>query len=464
MKPGLPPLDLLIRGALLATDSGVYEADTGVRAGRIALIAGPGEARALVGEATRIIDARGLVALPGAIDSHIHPEGQWGSVSISGDFATATGAALIGGTTTVISFCEPVPGETAIECITSRKKQAAKAVADYAFHFAFTEDYGPQLQCLDRIVEEGITSFKAFTCYGGLTLDRGELLEVMTAVRGAGVLMIHAEAVDVLEAAARRLVAAGQVSPYHHAVSRPNLAEHLAVRDAILLQKEARAGICIAHASTRQAVEEAREAQRQAGGVYVETCPHYLHFTDEVMRKDAGALFVMSPPLRSGADIEALWQGISDGTVTIISTDHCPYPKAAKLMPKEFPAIPNGVGGIQTRFTFMYSEGCVKRGLALERLVAVASSNPAKVFGLYPMKGCLEPGSDADIVLLDPKQTWTFTARDLVSGEDHSIYEGMDFTGRVRFTISRGEVVVDEGVLTAASGRGRFLPRKRRPV
>ena len=397
-----------------------------------------------------IIDARGLFIVPGGIDPHVHISRK---ANKADDFYTGSLAALAGGTTTVIDFCEPDKGESALSCIADRKEKAHRAAVDYGFHFAFTENYRMELSALDAIVQEGITSFKAFTCYENTTLNRGDLLDIMEAICHIGPILIHAEANDICNKCAERLQQADPMDFYNHAIARPALAEWMSVQDVRELAKYTGAKACIAHTSTGKALEEA------GGTLAIETCPHYLAFTAENMKGKNGCLYTMTPPLRVAQDREAMWRGLLGGSVNMISTDHCAFPQERKRTCRDWRLAPNGVGGIQQRMTYLFSEGVMKRGLSLRAFVDLTSANAAKYYGLWPKKGCIAPGSDGDLTLLDPTCQWKFSTKDIAGAEDHSLYDGMEFTGVVRKTILRGQVVYENGRTCIKPGDGKYLAR-----
>lgn len=439
---------MLIRGGKAVLPTGVACVDILIENGIIKNIYS--DAYNFLPRSIPTLDAHGLLVVPGGIDPHVHISRK---ANKADDFYTGSLAALAGGTTTVIDFCEPDKGEGAFSCIEDRKAKASRAAVDYAFHFAFTENYRDELETLPMIVRAGIRSFKAFTCYENTTLNYGDLLEIMGAIRKIGPILIHAEANDICNKCAEKLQNAELNNFYNNALARPALAEWMSVQDIRTLAKFTGAKVCIAHASTQDTLCEARET------LAIETCPHYLAFTEENMKKKDGCLYTMTPPLRSVQDKEAMWKGVMDGAITMISTDHCAFPEKSKRTCQDWRCVPNGVGGIQQRMVYIFSEGVMKRGLSLQKFVELTSANAAKYYGLWPKKGCIAPGSDGDLTLFDPTCRWNFSKENIAGAEDHSLYENMEFIGNVQKTILRGKIVYENGRTNASPGYGRFLAR-----
>ena len=435
----------VIRGAVVYDD----------RSGMITAVIDERETGAVLPEDG--LDARGGYLVPGGVDGHVHLGG-FGEIPIADDFAQGSRAALAGGTTTVVDFCEPRAGQRAADCIAVRKREAQKSSVDYTFHFVLSEEYRQQLADIDTIYGEGIGNFKLFTIYENTTLSLEDIREIFRffSVRGERpTFLIHAEDPEEIS----RLRAAedgGSTDMRLLAFTRPARSESDMVRALRQAARETRARICIAHTSTAGAVEEKRAWVRDPNFL-LETCPHYLAFTDEKLEGEAGALFTMTPPLRRERDRLALWQGMEDGGIAMLSTDHCPYHESDKRS-RGFAEVPCGVDGIQSRMLYLFSEGVVKRKLSLRRYVELTAENAAKFYGLYPRKGCIRPGSDADLVLIDPDAVTEWRLGRCQGGIDYTIYEGMKFQGGIAAVIRRGETVYDGEHLRVTEGSGQFLP------
>ena len=412
-----------------------------------------------------IVDAKDCIIFPGGIDAHVHLVDGYDDMPVhpADNCYTGTMAALAGGTTTIVDFVcsSQEKKESPKEIIVRRKEQASNCVADYAFRYTFTQRYEQELKELDIIVKEGITSFKVFTYYDDTLLDRGAIGEIMESVKDIGVIKIHSEAPDIIDIMEKRADGRGDKGIVQHSLTRPNIAELLSVRDMIALHKLTGAKICIAHTSAGETLAEKEKEILQGDSFFVETCPHYMEFTRDRMCGKDGELYTMAPPLRSRNDADALWEGALNGTVDFIATDHCPFLKSEKwACDGNYHNVPYGVDGIQSRMHYMFSEGVMKRGMPLERFANLTAANPAKLYNMYPQKGCIAPGSDADLVIIDPNEKWIYTNKDIVGDCDYSVYDGMEFQGRIKKVFSRGELVYDNGRVNAKKGRGKFVACK----
>lgn len=400
------------------------------------------------------LDAGGSYVVPGGVDGHVHLGG-FGEIPIADDFYQGSRAALAGGTTTVVDFCEPKPGESASHCIAQRKREAQRSAADYAFHFVLSEDYRKQLSDLGTIYTEGIRNFKLFTIYEHTTLSTDAIREIFRCFAARGerpTFLIHAEEPE--EIARLRASQNGCSTDMRLlAKTRPAHTEVRMVRALRQAAAETGMRVCIAHATTAGAVEEKR---RSGSDFLLETCPHYLAFTEEKLAGESGAIYTMTPPLRSERDRLALWQGLEDGGIAMLSTDHCPYHRADKEN-KGFAEVPCGVDGIQTRMLYLFSEGVMKRGMSLRRYVELTSENAAKFYGLYPRKGCIQPGSDADLAVLRPDAATRWQLDRSEGNIDCSIYDGMTFQGKIAAVVRRGKIVYNGVRLDAPEGSGQFL-------
>ncbi|AJY44968.1 dihydropyrimidinase [Martelella endophytica] len=461
--------DTIIKGGTIVTAADAFMADIGIRNGRIAAI---GEA--LEGAGT-VIDATGRLVMPGGIDSHVHiaqpgaPE-----VVMAEDFTSGTIAAAFGGNTTVMPFCLQQRGQSLREALKAYHAEAeGRCHVDVSFHLILTDPTPGVLgQELPALVEEGYTSLKVFMTYDDMVLKDRELLEVMAAARRTGAfVMVHAEGYDTIRFLADALEAEGKTAPYYHGPSRPVAVEREATHRAISFAEITDVPIMIVHVSNRQAMEEIERARRRGLNIYGETCPQYLVLTEEDMDGAAmeGAKFVCSPPPRTTEDQAACWEGLQHGIFSVFSSDHCPYRFAedGKLTAKAhdgFRWVPNGIPGIETRLPILFSEGVKKGRISLNQFVALTATNHAKTYGLYPKKGTIAVGADADIVLWDPEMTRTIDQADLHHGCDYTPYQGLEVTGWPVMTMLRGRVVTDGETLVNEAPGGEYLARERSPL
>ncbi len=444
--------DTIIRGGTVVTASDIFVAEVGITGGRIAALGDD------LGDATEIIDATGLLVLPGGIDSHVHlaQPGAPGIV-MADDFDTGTRSAAVGGNTMVLPFCLQQKGETLRQALTAYEAKArGNCHVDVAFHLIVT-DPTPQVlgQELPALIAEGYTSIKIFMTYDDLKLADREILEVLAvAEEHHALVMVHAEGYDAIRFLTDRLERQGHTAPFYHGPSRPKAVEREATHRAISFAEIVSAPVMIVHVSNRESMEEIRRAQQRGLPVYGETCPQYLVLTEADMDRAGmeGAKYVCSPPPRDLDSQAACWEGLLQGVFEVFSSDHCPYryeDEAGKLAPKgrqSFRYVPNGIPGIATRMPILFSEGVAKGRIDLNRFVALTSTNHAKRYGLYPRKGTIAIGSDADIVLWDPQREVTITHSLLQDGCDYTPYEGLAVTGWPVRTILRGATVCNDGV------------------
>ena len=455
--------DLVVRNAQVATASDCYQADIGIRAGRIVQI-GTG-----LPAGTREIDAAGRVVTPGGVDAHCHLDQPMAPpVRMADDFESGTRAAACGGTTTVIPFAAQEKGQSLRAAVEDYHQRAnGRAHVDYAFHL-IVSDPTPQVlgEELPGLIGEGYTSFKIYMTYDDLKLDDGQILDVLQVARERGAMaMIHAENADCIEWLTRRLEAAGRTAPRFHAHSRPMLVEREATHRAIALSELVEVPILIVHVSGREAVEQIRWARGHGLKVFAETCPQYLFLTAADLGVDDsyhGARCVCSPPPRDKANQEVIWDGLADGLFTVFSSDHAPFrfdaPEGKKPGGEEvaFRHIPNGIPGIETRMALLYSEGVLGGRITLEQFVGLTSTNPAKAYGLHPRKGAIAIGSDADLVIWDERE-FVLRNSQLHHNVDYTPYEGMTLRAWPGMTIAGGEVVWDGKNFLPRLGQGRFL-------
>lgn len=418
----------------------------------------------LTSPGTRVIDARGLIVLPGGVDVHVHLPWPAGANISTDTFASGSRAAAFGGVTTVIDFCIPEDGET-LTSVLNRKLIEAKREAwvDYSFHLNIREDVEVRIKEIPGLVVQGFPSFKVFMAYGGFRLEDTDLLKVLIAAKEAKALVsVHAEDGLIADEATSKLMQENHRGLCDYPLSRPAECEEEAIRRLLTFQEQTGAKVHIHHVSTRGGVEAIAAARREGRPVTGETCPHYLLFTSADFCGDPqkAAALVCAPSIKSADHQEALWNALTDGTLTVLATDHCPYTRSQKETNlTDFTKIPGGMGGVELRLPLIYSAGVAKGRLSLERLSQIWAEGPARAFGLYPRKGTITPGSDADLVLFDPSEVWKIKAGDLHMNTDCLPYEGMDMTGKVRTVILRGRVVTNEGKLQAFSN-GKLIPRQ----
>ncbi len=458
-------LDLLITNGKVVTQIFTTVLDVGIKGEKIVVLAEP---RILGEEAKRIIDASGLYVLPGAIDPHTHIQMQTSGLPKPG-FDINSIAAAYGGTTTLIDFAPLISGKSVEETFGKRRAEAEGRLAiDYAFHAKFTSPSRDLIEEAGVAIEYGVPSFGEVNLdeRRGTPADDAFLFALLQEIKDkGGIAGIHAENASLVGYFTNKLLRDGKRELRHVPESRPNMVEEEAVKRTIFLAEKTGAALYFFHLSSQEALKAVAEARDQGFPIYCETCPHYLAFNDEVYQRemDQAIQFVRFPPIRSAADQAALWQGVEDGTIDCIGTDHVSAflsEKKALSEGKAFNEVPGGMGQIENRLTFMYSEGVAKGRISVNRLVELVSSNPAKVFGLYPQKGTISVGSDADIVLFDPKPVRKVTSRDLHMGLDYTVYEGWTFVGWPAMTIARGKVIIEDGRYVGSLGNGEFLKRR----
>lgn len=454
-------LDLVITGGTIVTAADSYAADIGIKDGRIAQI-GLGLSGA------DSIDATGLLVLPGGIDAHVHLDQPTSDGTVMADgFASGTRSAAAGGNTTVLPFALQIKGQSLRACVEDyRRKAAGQCHTDVAFHL-IVSDPTPQVlgQELPALVRDGYTSFKVFMTYDDLVLNDAQLLDVFeVARRERALVMVHAEGHDAIKHLTRRLEAEGRTAPYYHAEAHAQIAEREATHRAISHAQLIDVPIVIVHVSGREPMEQIQWARARGLRVFAETCPQYIALTADDLRgldmDFEGAKYVCSPPPRDAASQAAIWRGLQDGTFDIFSSDHCPFRfegEAGKDNPRartSFRWVPNGIPGVETRLPILFSEGVGKGRISLQRFVALTSTNPARLYGLYPQKGSIAIGADADLTLWDPNLTRPIRQADLHHGCDYTPYEGMQITGWPVRTILRGHTIALEGdVGRDAAGR-----------
>jgi dihydropyrimidinase len=419
--------------------------------------------------AKTIVDAMGLLVLPGGIDAHTHLDMPFGGTNSADDFETGTRAAAIGGTTAIVDFAIQARGtkmRTALD--TWWKKAEGKACIDYGLHMIVTDLPDAGLEDMDEMVREGVASFKLFMAYPNLLMvDDGTIFKAMrqTAKNGALICM-HAENGSVIDVIVQRALAEGKTAPIYHALTRPTRAEAEAVHRAIAMAEMAGVPVYIVHLSSEEALNQVREARDRGLPAFAETCPQYLLLSLEDVQDKGweGAKYVFTPPLREKKNQPKLWEGLRKDNLQVVSTDHCPFcfEDQKALGKDDFTKIPNGGPGIENRLQLLHHHGVGKGNFTLQRFVELVSTAPARIFGMYPKKGVLAPGSDADIVLWDPLAAHTISAATHHMRVDYSMFEGFKVKGNARDVYSRGELIVSKGEFIGKPGRGQYLRRAAR--
>lgn len=411
-----------------------------------------------------VVDASGLLVLPGGVDTHVHFNDVFMNTISVHDYYTGTLAAAFGGTTSVIDFSNQAPGASLMSTIEIKKKEAAGlALIDYGVHPVITQPTDNTLDEISDVVAAGSPTIKCYMTYRdeGLLIEEPDLRRILERLRDAGgMLMIHAEDNELAEASIPQYLNSGRTAPIYHAESKPKAVENAANAKCVEIARDVGGRLFIVHMTTAEGVEMMGQARADGVDILAETCTHYLVFTDEMLRRDDGIKWICSPPLRDQAAQDALWQGLKDGRLTQVTSDDAAYSWQATQMGQDrFDLCPNGMPGIEPRFQLLYSEGVAKGRISLPRFVELVATNPARTYGMYPQKGHLLPGADADIVLFDPNERWTMGQANSHSCNDWHAYEGIDITGSVKKVFSRGELIIDANRCLADKGRGRYLHR-----
>lgn len=415
---------------------------------------------------TRVIDATGHFIFPGAIDAHVHMELPFMGEISADDFETGTAAGVAGGTTTIIDFVIPARNQPLMDGLKAWKEKAQKSVADYAFHMAVTWFGDNTAKEMEQCVrQEGITSFKTFMAYrGAIGVDDTEMIKVMeTAKKLNALVTAHCENGEMVVALQNKLFSEGKIAPKYHPESRPAPLEGEATARAIMLARMTGTPLYIVHVTAKEAVDAIDEARRRGQVVFGETCPQYLLLDDSVYDRPnfEGAAYVMSPPIRPKEHQAPLWAALKSGIIQTVATDHCPFhqEKQKILGRADFRKIPNGAAGIQNRLALMYTYGVLENRLDLHQFVEVNCTRPAKIFGMYPRKGAVMVGSDADLVIWDPSKEDVISAKTHLHKCDRNIFEGFKTKGAPTWVICNGKVQFDEGKLKVERGAGRFISR-----
>jgi len=416
-----------------------------------------------------VIDAKGMYVIPGGIDAHTHLDMPFGGTTSADDFETGTRAAAFGGTTSIVDFAIQARGTRMRDALdTWWEKAENKACVDYGLHMIVTDLGSSGLEDMDEMVDEGVASFKLFMAYPNvLMVDDATIFKALsrTAKNGALICM-HAENGSVIDVIVAKALAEGKTAPIYHALTRPTRAEAEAVHRAIAMAEIAGTPVYIVHLSSEDALNEVREARDRGVPAFAETCPQYLLLSIEELERPnfEGAKYVFTPPLRTKENLPKLWDGLKHDHLQVVSTDHCPFCfEDQKVLGKDdFTKIPNGGPGIENRLQLIWHHGVNTGKVSLNRFVEITSTAPARIFGMYPRKGEIAPGSDADIVIWDPNALHTISAKTHHMRVDYSMFEGFQVKGNARTVLSHGEVIVDRGEFLGKAGRGRYLRRTAR--
>lgn len=456
-------MDLLIKNGTPVTESRTWKADILIRKGKISAV--KNNISEIKGIST--VDAASFYVFPGAVDAHVHFDLPAPAGNSADDFESGSKAAIAGGTTTVIDFVTPAKGESFIQALQKRKKIAVKSYIDYAFHMGITW-WGPNSakeveQCVKK---EGITSFKVYLAYkGAVGIDDADLIEAMYAVKKNNALLtIHCEHGDMIKKLQQEFLNAKKVSPLYHAFSRPAELEAEAISRVLCLAKIVGCRVYIVHVSSAKGMIVIDTARESGQEVFAETCPHYLLLNDSVYKKSVIEVlpYVMSPPLRTKKDNRKLWESLQNKTIDVVATDHCPFnihgQKDRGI--NDFTKIPNGGNGVEERLSLLFTEGVLKKKISMNQFVELNCTNPAKIFGLYPQKGSLEIGADADLVIWNPKIKKIISAKTHHQKCDSNIYEGCRVTGVPQFVIKGGKIIFENGKYNLKNIQGKYLERK----
>jgi dihydropyrimidinase len=455
----------LIRNGTVVNANGAVAADVLVDGETIAAVTAPGVYSAFT-EADRYIEAAGKYVLPGGIDAHTHMEMPFGGTFSADTFATGTAAAAWGGTTTIIDFAVQAKGTSLLATLDKwHEKADGNCAVDYGFHMIISDVNDTSLKEMESCIDAGVNSFKMFMAYPGVfyATDGEILLAMQKATETGSMIMMHAENGIAIDQLVAQAIASGRTDPVHHGITRPPELEGEATSRAIQLAKVTGAPLYIVHLSSRHALTAVAEARDTGQNVFAETCPQYLFLSlDDLARPDfEGSKFVCSPPLRPKDHQGDLWRGLRTNDLCVVSTDHCPFcfKDQKELGRGDFSKIPNGMPGVEHRMDLLH-QGVVRGEITLARWVEISSATPARMFGLYPRKGVITAGADADIVVYDPAATQTLSAATHHMNVDYSAYEGWELTGRVDTVLSRGSVVVSGGEFHGREGHGKFLARE----
>jgi dihydropyrimidinase len=454
-------MGLLIKNGTVVTAADFHRADVLIEGEHVKAIG-----HDLKADGAEVVDAKGMFVMPGGIDPHVHLDMPFMGTFSSDDYSTGTLAALHGGTTTVIDFILQTQGKSLRHALeTWQGRMNGNLFGDLSWHMAVTDfNDDTKKEVKEMIEQEGITSFKTFMAYkGALMIDDRQMVGLMNEVKAhGGIVTVHATNGDMIDFLVQKHRTEGKLSPLYHYLSQPEITEAEATGRFADMASYTGVPAYIVHMTCEGALNHVREAARRNQRVLAETCIQYLLLDASLYEKPDGAKWVMSPPLREKKDQAALWGAIDQGTVQVVATDHCPFSMEQKAMGKDdFSKIPNGHPAIEHRMELLFSEGVNKKRITVNKFVEVTATNPAKIFGMFPRKGTIGIGSDADIILFDPNEKHTLSAKTHHMNTDYSGYEGMQLTGKVKTTILRGQVAVHNGEVKIKKGYGQFVKRNK---
>jgi dihydropyrimidinase len=450
----------LIKNGTIVTSAKQFKSDILAQNGKIVQISN----NIPESQAEKVIQAEGLYVFPGGIDPHVHMYLPTPAGYTSDDFESGSRAGLFGGTTTLLDFVTPSKGQSITDALKQRKEEAKNSLVDYSFHVSPVEWRDTTEQEIKECIKDGITSFKVYMAYKGTVgLNDTDFFKVLQTVgRFGGMVTVHCELGDEVDEQRNRFVSENHVEPLYHCLSRPAEFEAEAVKRAIEMAKQAKCPLYIVHVSAKESLKYIKEAQSNGQKVFAETCPHYLLLDDSRYHGDfkQTAPYTISPPLRKKADSDALWNAIKDGTVKTIGTDHCPFNLSQKALGiNDFRLIPNGAGGIEHRLALLYTYGVLENRITLNQMVDLFSTQPAKIFGLYPKKGEIAVGADADITIWNSSPENTISAKTHHQICDVNMFEGYKIKGISEYVIAGGQVIIENGDLVDSKTRGKYLKR-----
>jgi len=454
-------MNILIQNGTIVRSDKTFVADIFISDGKISQI---GNLKDIKEKIDKTIDANGFTIFPGGLDPHVHMYLPTPAGYSSDDFNTGSKAALFGGTTTLLDFVTPRKGQTLTEALKQRISEAKNSLCDYSFHVSTIEWTEHTENEIKECFQAGITSFKVYMAYkGSVGLDDVDLQKVLKVVgKAGGLVTVHCELGDEIDVLRNQFVSEGKIESKYHALSRPAELEAHAVQKVVDYAKEANCTVYIVHVSSKESLKIIEKAQKSGQKVFAETCPHYLLLDDSKYEGTFAQTvrYVISPPLRKKADQEALWTSIQQGVVSTLGTDHCPFnlcQKSAGI--KDFRKVPNGAGGVDHRMTLLYTYGIIENKITWNQYVDITSTQAAKIFGIYPQKGEIAVGSDADLVIWNPEKENTISAENHHQNCDLEIYEGFKTKGAPEFVIKNGEIVIERGKILS-NQKGKFLKRK----
>ncbi len=450
---------ILIRGGKVVVADSVYQQDLLIRGEKVAAI---GDLSGL--HPDEMVDAGGLLVLPGGVDTHVHFNDIFMNTISVHDYYTGTLAAAFGGTTTVLDFSNQAPGNTLMSTLETKFSEAeGKALIDWGVHPVITQPTDATLVEIPKVVAAGAPTIKCYMIYReeGLLIAEPDLRRILVGLRDAGgMLLVHAEDNDLAEAGIARCLENGLTDTVYHSQSKPLATENKAIEIALQMVRDVGGRLFIVHLSSGPGLDMIGAARGEGLNVLAETCTHYLAFTDEMLTRDDGLKWICSPPLRDQANQNRLWAGIRDGRLVQVTSDDAAYSwEATQYGQDRFDLCPNGMPGVEPRFNILFSEGVARGRISLTRFVELVATNPARIFGMYPQKGTLIPGADADIVLFDPTTKWQMGQSNSHSCNDWHAYEGFEITGKIQKVFSRGELIINGDDCLAEKGRGRFIHR-----